>query len=103
MNFARDKDWDLSLGLACVAYNSSVHATTGYAPLELSTTREPAPSVWSRQTSLLTRGRDEKFQYRQEMLARDARLCEYTRETIHIRLERYKYLYDYHVRSRHAE
>ena len=28
---AREKDWDKSVGLACVAYNYSVHATTGYA------------------------------------------------------------------------
>lgn len=102
-NFAREKDWDLSLGLACVSYNSSVHATTGYAPLELSTTREPAPSVWSRQPSLLPRGRDEKLQYRQALLARAARLCESAKETTHLRLERYKYLYDYHVRRRHAD
>jgi transposase InsO family protein len=44
-HLARDQDWDQSLGLAWVAYNSSVHSTTGYAMLELSSTREPAPSV----------------------------------------------------------
>jgi hypothetical protein len=80
-----------------------VHATTGCAPLELSTTREPAPSVWSRQPSLLPRGRDEKLQYRQALLARASRLCESAKETTHLRLERYKYLYDYHVRRRHAD
>jgi hypothetical protein len=86
--FVREKDWDLSLGLALVSYNSSVNATTGYAPLELSTTREPAPSVWSRQPSLLPRGRDEKLRYRQALLARAASLCESAKETTHLRLER---------------
>jgi hypothetical protein len=94
-HFAREKDFDLYLDLAFVAYNSSVHATTGYAPLEFSMTREPAPSVWSRQPSLFPRGRDEKRQYRQTLLSRAARLCESEKETTHIRLERYKYLYDY--------
>jgi hypothetical protein len=59
--------------------------------------------VWSRQPSLLPRGHDEKLQYRQALLARAARLCESARETTHLRLERYKYLYDYHVRRRHAD
>jgi transposase InsO family protein len=45
-HLAREQDWEQSLGLACVAYNSSVHSTTGYAPLEFSSSREPAPSVW---------------------------------------------------------
>jgi transposase InsO family protein len=28
-----ERDWDLSVGLACVAYNATVHSTTGYAPI----------------------------------------------------------------------
>jgi hypothetical protein len=103
MHFAHEKDWDISLGLAGVAYNSSVHATTDYVPLELSTTREPSPSVRSRQSSLFPRGRDKKRQYRQALMSRAARLCVSARETTHLRLERYKYLNEYHVRHRHAD
>ena len=80
-----------------MAYNSSVHATTGYAPLELSSTREPAPSVWARQPSLLLKGRDRKYQIRQALLARASRLCSAAAETANVRLERYKYLYDHYV------
>jgi transposase InsO family protein len=102
-HLTREKDWDRSLGIACVAYNSSVHSTTGYAPIELSTTREPAPSVWSRQPSLLPRSKPEKFQHRQALLARAAKLCSAARETSALRLQRYKSLYDYHVRRRHSD
>ena len=100
-HLAREQDWDQSLGLACVAYNSSVHSTTGYAPLELSSTREPAPSVWARQPSFIPKDRDGKYKFRQALLARAARLCSAAAETAKIRLERYKYLYDHHVRRRH--
>jgi transposase InsO family protein len=69
-DLARKKDWEQSPGLACVAYNSSVHSKTGYAPLELSSTREPAPSVWARKPSLIPKYRDGKYKFRQALLAR---------------------------------
>jgi transposase InsO family protein len=102
-HMTHEKDWDRSLGMACVAYNSSVHSTTGYAPIELSSTREPAPSVWSRQPSLIPRDRDGRLRFRHTLLARAARLCAAAKETIGLRLQRYKYLYDYHVRKRHSQ
>jgi hypothetical protein len=100
-HLALEKDWDRSLGLACVAYNSSVHSTTGYATLELSSCREPAPSVWARQPSLLARDTASKYRFRQALLARASRLCAAAKETSSTRLARYKRLYDHHVRRRH--
>jgi hypothetical protein len=96
-----EKEWDMSLGLACLAYNSSVHSTTGYAPMELASTREPCPGIWSRRPSLIRRARDAKYRFRHQLLARAAKLCNAAHETMEIRLERYKRLYDYHVRKRH--
>jgi transposase InsO family protein len=99
---SREKDWDQSLGLACLAYNSSVHSSTGYAPMELACTREPAPSIWARQPSLIPRSREGKLKFRHELLARAAKLCSAAKETNTLRLQRYKYLYDHHVRRRSA-
>jgi transposase InsO family protein len=42
---AFEKECDLSIGLACISYNSTVHARTGYAPMELSSTRDTCPNV----------------------------------------------------------
>jgi transposase InsO family protein len=50
---AFEKDWYLSIGLACITYNYTVHTTTGYAPIEFSSTRDPCTNVWTRQPSLL--------------------------------------------------
>jgi hypothetical protein len=96
-----ERDWDLHLGTACLSYNSSVHSSTGYAPLDLSSTREPAPSVRIRQVTLAPRDRESKIRYRDALLARAARFCAPARETNQENLKRYKGLYDYHVKSRH--
>jgi hypothetical protein len=101
-HMATERDWDLHLGTACLSYNSSVHSSTGYAPIELSSTREPAPSVWTRQVTLAPRDSESKIRYRNALLARAARLCAAARETNQGKLERYKRLYDYHVKSRHS-
>jgi transposase InsO family protein len=68
-----EKDWDLSVGLACVAYNSTVHSTTGYAPIELSSTRDPGPNIWTRQPSLISKTPGVKYRLRHEFLARAAK------------------------------
>ena len=47
-HIATERNWDLHFGTACLAYNSFVHSSTGFAPIELSGTREPAPNVWCR-------------------------------------------------------
>jgi hypothetical protein len=78
-----------------------VHSTTGYATLELSSTRELAPSVWARQPSLTPKDRDGKYKLRQAFLDRASRLCSAAADTANIRLGRYKYLYDHPVRRRH--
>jgi transposase InsO family protein len=56
-----EKDWDLSVGLACVAYNSTIRYTKGYAPMELSCTTDPCPNVWTRQPSLTSKNPANKF------------------------------------------
>jgi hypothetical protein len=75
-----ENDWDLALGLACTAYNSTVHSSTGYAPIEFSSTRDPCPNVWTRQPDLLHRTAEHKFRFRHSLLARAAKLCAAAKE-----------------------
>jgi Integrase core domain len=96
-----EKNWDHSLGLACTAYNGSVHSSTCYTPIELAATRDPSPNVWSRQPSLTPRSGEEKLRFRHTLLAQAAKLCVSAREKNALKLERYKRPYDYHVRRRH--
>jgi hypothetical protein len=97
-----EADWDLTLGLACTAYNSSVHSTTGFSPFELASTRDPCPAVWSRTPDLTPRSREQKLQFRHGLLARAARLRRAAQETMEKRLQRYKLRYDDLVRRRAA-
>ena len=99
---AFEKDWDLSVGLACVAYNSTVHSTTGYAPMELSCTRDPCPNVWTRQPSLVSKNPAGKYKLRHQLLARAAKFRDSAVEKTEQKLARYKDLYDRHVRKRHG-
>ena len=99
---AFEKDWDLSVGLACVAYNSTVHTTTGYAPIELSSTRDPCPNVWTRQPSLSSKTVGSKNRLRHQLLERAAKFRDAAIEKTHHRLARYKEMYDLHVRKRHG-
>jgi transposase InsO family protein len=69
---AFERDWDLSVGLACVAY-STVHSTTGYAPIELSSTRDPYRNVWTRQPSLVPQSQKSNYQFRHQLLERAAK------------------------------
>jgi Chromo (CHRromatin Organisation MOdifier) domain len=87
---ATERDWNLHLGTACLSYYSSVHSSTGYVPIELSSTREPAPSVWTRQVILAPRDSESKIRYRKALLARAARLCTAAIDTNQGTLERYK-------------
>jgi transposase InsO family protein len=80
-HMATERDWDLHLETACLSYNSLVHSSTGYAPIELSSTREPSPSVWTRQVTLDPRHSESKIRYCNALLARAARLCAAARET----------------------
>jgi transposase InsO family protein len=99
---AFEKDWYSSVGLACVADNSTVHTTTGYAPIELSSNRDPCPNVWTRQPSLVTKSPKAKYQLRHQLLARAANFRDTAVEKTEHKLARYKQKYDRHVRSRHG-
>jgi hypothetical protein len=94
---AFEKDWDLSVGLEFVAYNSTVHTTTGYAPIELSSTRDPCPNVWTRQPSLITQYPKDKYQLRHHLLARAAKFLYAVVEKTEHKLARYEQMYDRHV------
>jgi hypothetical protein len=98
-----EKDWDLSMGLACVAYNSTVHSTMGYAPMEVSCTRDPCPNVWTRQPSLTSKTPARKYKLRHQLLARAAKIRDAAMENTDDFLNRYKELYDSHVRKRHGD
>jgi hypothetical protein len=102
-HIATEKNWDQCLGLACTSYNSTVHTTTGYAPVELASTRDPFPSVWSRQPDLSPRSKGDTQRLRHHLLARAEKLRRAAQETMTTRLARYKKLYDYHVRRRHTD
>jgi hypothetical protein len=99
---AFERDWDLIVGLACVAYNSTVHSTTGYTPIELSSTQYPCPNVWTRQPSLSSKSSASKYQFRHQLLARAAKFREAAVAKTEHQLARYKALYDKHVRKRHG-
>ena len=98
-----EKEWDLHIGLACTAYNSTVHSSTVFAPLELATTREPCPAVWTRVPTLRPPGKTTKSHLRHQLLLRAEKLCRTARETMDSKLARYKNVYDQHVRRRHRE
>jgi transposase InsO family protein len=94
---AFEKDWDLSVGLACVAYNSTIHTTTGYPPIELSSARDPYPNVWTRQPSLIKQSPKDKYQLRHQLLARAAKFWYAAVEKTEHKLARYKQMYGRHV------
>jgi transposase InsO family protein len=97
-----EKDWDLSVGLACVAYNSTVHTTKRYTPFEVSSTRDTCPNVWTRQPSLETKSPKAKYQLRYQLLARAAKFRDAAVEKTEHNLARYKQMWDRHVRRRHG-
>jgi hypothetical protein len=61
------------------------------------------PAVWTRTNTLIPTDTAERYRFRQELLARAAKLCSSARETNVRRLERYKRIYDYYVRNRHKD
>jgi hypothetical protein len=91
------------IGLACIAYNSTVHETTGYAHIELSSTSDPCPNVWTRQPSSISKNPASKSNFRLQILARAAKFRESAGEKMAPQLERYKKLYDAHARRRHHD
>jgi hypothetical protein len=58
---------------------------------------------WTRTTTLSPTDTAGKYRFRHELLAKAAKLCSSARETNVRRLERYRRIYDYHVRNRHKD
>jgi Integrase core domain/Chromo (CHRromatin Organisation MOdifier) domain len=97
-----EKDWDQAVGIACHAYNGSVHARIGYAPFELACTREPAVAAWTTEPTFAKPERGARPVFRHKLLERVQRLAAAAKETNSTRLSRYKFLYDAKVRQRGA-
>jgi hypothetical protein len=99
---ATGKDWDQSVGLACFAFNSSVHSSTGFAPFELACSRTPSVAAWTSQPNVALVKPGEKSVFRHKLLARVQRLAATAKESNLLRIERYKKVYDAKVRKRGA-
>ena len=64
------RDWDQAIGLACHAYNTTVHSSTGYAPCELACTRTPSVAAWTSQPPITGCTKSDKPRFRHQLLAR---------------------------------
>jgi Integrase core domain len=91
---SNEKNWDQVIGIACHAYNGTVYSSTGYAPFELSCTRDPSVAAWTTQPILALPDRKDKHIFKRKLLERVQRLSAAAKETNSLRLERYKRLYD---------
>jgi hypothetical protein len=99
---SNEKDWDQVIGIARHAYNGTVHSSAGYAPFELECTRAPSAAAWTTQPILARPYRKEKHIFRHKLLERVQRLPAAAKETITLRIERNKRLYDAKVSQRAA-
>jgi hypothetical protein len=95
------KDWDLLIPFATLAFNSSVHSTTGVTPNELIIPASPHYPMAP--TSLTTFEIPSRFTsplaYRQQVLRVAEQLGKAARETNAERAQRYKMAYDAKVRE----
>jgi Integrase core domain len=96
----KKRDWDEEIGLACHAYNTTVHSSTGYAPCELSCTRKISVAAWTSQPPISGSSATERPRFRHNFLSWVSKLVNAARETNLLRVERYKSVYDAKVRSR---
>jgi hypothetical protein len=90
--------------MATASYNHSVHASTGFTPIEIALNRVPrgvlAPTS---HPDAYIRDPLRKQTYRHHLLARAAKLAEAVKGKNLLQLERYKRVYDHKVRNRHAD
>jgi transposase InsO family protein len=96
----KNRDWDQAIGLACHAYNTTVHSSTGYSPCELSCTHTPSVAAWTSQPSISGCTKVDKPKFRHKLLSRVSKLMEAAREINSLRMQRYKRVYDAKVRAR---
>ena len=103
-HFAASQDeWDHEVACATYAYNRTVHSTTGFAHFEMVLSRAP--------TALDIASEDAEFgtvprfpaEYRHEFLSRVEKMGRACRETMKVRQERYKRMYDAYVRARNSD
>jgi transposase InsO family protein len=65
----KKRDWDEEIGLACHAYNTTVHSSTGYAPCELSCTRKISVAAWTSQPPISGSSATERPRFRHNFLS----------------------------------
>ena len=92
-----EKQLDRHVGAAVYSYNSTVHSSTGFTPFELSLVR--APEAYSKRPDL-SEAKGTKAEVRHSLLYRASKLAEEARERLTASQERYKRIYDAHVRQR---
>jgi RNase H-like domain found in reverse transcriptase/Reverse transcriptase (RNA-dependent DNA polymerase)/Integrase zinc binding domain/Integrase core domain len=91
-------EWDRHLGPAMVAYNSTVHSSTGFAPIEFVRTRAPrillsgSPDVTA----------PDKGTWRRRFLEHLAVVGKKAAEKLSHAQDRYKRAYDLHVKARNS-
>jgi transposase InsO family protein len=95
---SRGTDWDKKLGPAMVAYNATVHSSTGFAPIEF--LRMEAPRILL--SSIPETGVPDKGTWRKKFLESLAIVGNTAKEKLGLMQERYKRAYDAHVRARNA-
>jgi transposase InsO family protein len=99
------EEWDLELATATFAYNNTPHTSTGFTPFELVLARPPSALFLtpSEEDPFGVAQVQDKARYREKLLARVEKISKAARETNQIRTERYKKLYDLHVRARNRD
>jgi hypothetical protein len=98
---AEQDDWDTSVRSIVYGYNCQVHASTGFSPFELVLSRPPTvPILEARPVN--PKGKT-KAAFRVAFLRQLAALAQGTREKLSVQQERYKQVYDAHVRVRNQE
>jgi transposase InsO family protein len=95
---ADDKERDKQIGPAMVAYNSSVHSSTGFTPQEM--IRAEAPRVLLSGPTTIPMA--DKGTWRRKFLENLAVVSKKAKENLKAAQRRYKCAYDAHIRNRNA-
>ena len=80
------RDWDQEIGLACHAYNTTVHSSTIYAPCKLACTRTPLVAAKTSQPPITGCTKSDEPRFRHQLLARVSKLMTAALETNLLRI-----------------
>jgi transposase InsO family protein len=95
---SNDREWDKQIGPAMVAYNATVHDSTGFSPQEM--LRAEAPRVLLSGNASIPPA--DKGTWRRKFLQNLAVIGKKAKEKLQSAQARYKKAYDAHVRARNA-